>query len=72
MAKHCAVRKKRKHEAISKASPMFSKFIIDGEYELAALITYRTALEVGGTEGIMNALDNANSFVERKKLWRGL
>jgi len=35
-------------------------------------IVFWTALQVGGVEGTMNALDDANSFYKRKDKRRGL
>ena len=69
---YAAVRKKRKHPAITKTDPLFAKAMDEGDYEKAAAIVFWATLKVGGVEGIMNALNSANSFIERKKLWRDL
>jgi len=66
------LRKKRRHPAIMESSLLFSKAINEGNYKKAAIIVFLTALQVGGTEGIMDALDNANSFYLRKDKRRGL
>lgn len=35
---------------------------------MAAKVVYWTTLEVGGKEGLISALEDANNFRERKKL----
>ena len=42
------------------------------DYEKAANIVLYNVFECYGVKGIMSALDDATSFVERKKMWRGL
>jgi len=42
------------------------------DYEKGANIVLYNVFKCYGVEGIMSALDDATSFVERKKMWRGL
>ncbi len=42
------------------------------DYEKGANIVLYNVFKCYGVKGIMSALDNANSFVERKKMLRGL
>jgi len=67
-----SARRKRKHKTIKDSSSAFSSCIYRGDYDSAAKIACHTALSVGGKEGIMNALDNANSFIKRERLRRGI
>ena len=65
-------RKKRKSKAIEKSSKLFSKFMNDKDYENASKVLFWCVLKDFAKEGILNALEHANSFIERKKYWRGL
>lgn len=67
-----SARRKRKNSTIKSSSSAFSSYIEKKDYDSAAKIVYWTALKVGGKDGIMNALDNANSFIRRKIMRRGL
>ena len=42
------------------------------DYEKVANIVLYNVFKCYAVKGIMGALDNANSFVQRKKMWRGL
>jgi len=53
-------------------SKLFSEAIYNQDYERAALIAYYTTLSNYGFKGIMKALDNANSYIKRKKRRKGL
>jgi len=65
-------RKKRKHPAILRDGPLFSKAFHERDFEKASKIVFRTALEVMGVKGILNAFHNANSFLKRQKYRKGL
>ncbi len=67
-----SARKRRKHKAIDKSSSRFSTCIKKKNYESAASIVYQTSLMVGGSKGIESAMSDANSFIRRKSLKRGL
>lgn len=66
--RHAVARKKRNHSAIKKSSQKFSDLIKKRDYKSAGYLVFQCALEVGGTQGIMCALDDANSFLNRKRL----
>ena len=65
-------RERRNHPIITKASKLFSKYIENGDYEKAAMISCWVVLQLFAKEGIMNTLNNANSFLKRRSLRRGL
>jgi len=65
-------RKKRKSEAIDKSSKIFTEAMNNQDYKRAASAVFWCVLKDFAKEGTMNALENANSFYERKKLRRGL
>lgn len=65
-------RKKRKSTTIEKSSILFSKFIEDQDYKSASLVVLWCVLEEFAKEGILDAIDNVNSFIETKELRRGL
>jgi hypothetical protein len=65
-------RKPRKNKSIEFTSKLFSKFVREEDYEKAAKITFWCVLKEFAREGIMNALNDANSFIKRKKMRRGL
>ncbi len=60
-------RKRRKHPAIDVASLIFSYAMRRKDYKRAAAITLWCTLEVVGAEGIMQALEDANSAIRRRK-----
>lgn len=64
----CSARKKRKNKMITDSSFAFSSYIGKNDYDSAGKIIYWTTLKIGGKDGIMNALDNANSFIRRKNM----
>lgn len=64
--------KRRKNKIISKGSSLFSFYLYKNDYNSAAKIAYWTALKIGGKEGIMNALNNANFFIKRRSMRKGL
>lgn len=68
--KHAIARKRRSHEAITMGSKLFSKAVEDKDHEMAALVAYWTTLNVAGPQGILRALDAANSYLDRKRLWK--
>jgi len=65
-------RKKRKSKAIEKSSKLFSKFIENQDYERASSVVLWCVFRDFAKEGILNAIENANSFIERKEIRRGL
>ena len=65
-------RKKRKSKAIEKSSKLFSKYMENQDYKNAALVLLWCVFTDFAKEGVMNALDHANSFFERNKFYRGL
>lgn len=65
-------RKKRKSKTIEKCGKLFSKYMSERNYKKASLIVFYNVLVDFGKEGIMNALDDGNSFFERRKLRKGL
>ena len=65
-------RKPRKSKSIGFASKLFSKFVREGDHENAARITFWCVLKEFAREGIMDSLNDAKSFIERKKMRRGL
>ena len=67
-----SVRRKRKDKAIIDSSSLFSDFIESGDYDSAASVVYWATLEVSGSQGIMDALDDANSFISTKDIRRGI
>jgi len=69
---YVALRKKRKHPAITKSSEIFSQCIDKGDYKGAAIVVYWCTLQVGGVNGIMSAMHDASSFWIRKEKRRGL
>ena len=67
---NAVLRKKRKSQAIEKSSKLFSEFIEKKDYESASSVVFWCVLKGFGKEGIMDALDEGNSFIERKRIWR--
>lgn len=65
-------RERRNNPIITKTSKLFSKYIENRDYEKAAMISCWVVLKLFAKEGIMNALNNANSFLKRRSLRRGL
>lgn len=65
-------RKKRKSKSIEKSSKLFSEFIENKDYEKAASVVLWCVFKDFAKEGILDALDYANSFIEAKELRRGL
>lgn len=65
-------RKKRKNETIKKSSQLFSEAMDNQDHKKASSIVLWCILKEFAQEGIMNALENANSFIEGKKFRRGL
>lgn len=65
-------RKKRKSKAIEKSSKLFSKYLENQDYKRAALVLLWCVFKDFAEKGILNAIDHANSFIERKELRRGL
>lgn len=65
-------RKRRKSKAIEKSSKLFSKYLENQDYKRASLVVLWCVFKEFAKEGIMNALDYANSFIESKELRRGL
>lgn len=61
-------RRRRKHHAISSSSEDFYKYVGKSDYKSAAKLLFGTTLRVGGTDGIIKAFDDANSFIKRSKL----
>lgn len=72
MGRLSAPRKRRNHPAIKKSSKIFSKCVENKDWKGASLIIFWTALKVGGVKGIMNTMEDAMSFLRRKKMRRGL
>ena len=65
-------RKKRKSKTIEKSSLLFSEAMSNQDYKKAASVVFWCVLKEFTKEGIMNALDDGNSFYKRKKFRRGL
>ncbi len=68
-------RKRRKHPIIDKNGQLFSDAMHEKKFDLASLYAFQTVLEMEGVnncEGIMNAMDNANSYIRRKSRRNGL
>jgi len=65
-------KKPRRLPIIKKMNKLFSKFLNNQDYINASKVLLLTTLKVGGAKGILNAMNNANSFIKRKKLRRGL
>jgi len=65
-------RKKRKSKAIEKSSKLFSEAMDNQDYEKASAVVLWCIFKDFAKEGILNALDYANSFFESKELRRGL
>ncbi len=65
-------RKRRKHPAIDKSAQIYSDAMHANDFKSAAAIALWTALEVGGVEGIMNAMEDANSYIRRRSRRNGL
>lgn len=65
-------RKKRKSEAITKSGKLFSEALSNKDYQKAATAVFWCVLTDFAKEGIMNALDHGNSFIERKEFMRRL
>jgi len=65
-------RKKRKSKIIQKTEELFSEAISNQNYKKASLVVFWCVLKEFAKEGIMNALEDGNSFIERKKFRRGL
>jgi hypothetical protein len=68
----CIPRQRRKDPIIQKNSIIFSKAMHEKDFDLAAKITFRTVLELWGIDGLMNAIDQANSFIKRIERRKGL
>lgn len=60
-------RKRRKHPIIEETSEIFAKAIIEKDYDKAGITVVACALQVLGTDGLMQSLDNATNFYERLK-----
>lgn len=65
-------RKKRKSKAIEKSGKLFSEALDNKDYKKASTVLFWCVLVDFAKQGIMNALDYANSFYERKEFRRGL
>ena len=70
MGRKCAPRKQRKHPLIKLSSKYFSKALEVKDYKEAAEIVFSTGMVLFGKEGMMNAMEEANSYMKRKKLRR--
>jgi len=60
-------RKKRKNKSIEISEKLFSEAIHNQDYEKAASVVFWCVLKEFAQEGIISALENGNSFYERKK-----
>ncbi len=65
-------RKRRKSKAIEKSSKLFSKYLETRDYEKASAVVLWCVFKDFAQEGMLDALDHANSFIEGKELRRGL
>lgn len=61
-------RKPRRDPSVIEGEKRFSDAVQKKDWEYAGTAVFWTALRVGGSEGIMRALENANSYVKRRKL----
>jgi len=68
----CVLRTPRKNEKIKKSEKLFNHYLEIGDYDNASKIVFITVLKEFGVDGIINTLDDANSFIKRKKKRRGL
>jgi len=64
-------RKPRRDLVTKKCDKLFTKAMEEKEYEKGANIVLYNVFKNYAMTGILNALDNANSFLIRKKMWRG-
>jgi len=70
---NCAYpRKKRNSQAIEKSEQLFTEAISNKNYKKAGLAVLWCVFKDFGKEGILNALDNANSFMERKRYLKNI
>jgi len=60
-------RKKRKSKAIEISGKLFSEAIVNKDYKKAASAVFWCVLKDFAKEGILNAMEYANSFYERKE-----
>jgi len=61
-------RKRRKNKVITRSNELFSKYMDEKNYKSASDVVYVTALIIGGKRGLMNAMNNAISFMERRTM----
>lgn len=66
------VRRKRKNKEIIESGSLYSNFISSNDYKSAANVVYWATLKVSGSEGIIDALEDANSFIKTKDIRRGI
>ena len=69
---NAVLRKKRKSQAIKKSEQLFSEAINDQDYKKAGLAVLWCVFKDFAQTGIMDALEEGNSFYERRKFRRGL
>jgi tryptophan synthase alpha subunit len=62
------LRKPRKDLVTKECSKLFEKAVQEEDWATASLIVYYNIIKVYGVASIMKALDDANSFINRKKL----
>lgn len=65
-------RKKRRTKTIIQSDKLFSEAMGEKDYKKASSILFYCTLKEFAKEGIMGALDDANSFLKRKEIRRGL
>jgi len=65
-------RRPRRHPALKKYGPLFSKFMHGGNYEMAGKVAFATVLEMDGISIFVAAMDAANSYIRRLPMRRGL
>jgi len=62
-----SIRKRRNNKSIIKANSLFSEYIKKGKYRMAGKVVFWCVLECFAKEDIMNALNQANNFIKRRK-----
>ncbi len=63
-----SARSRRKHPVIDRSSQLYTNSLSNKDYTSAGKIVYWASLSVNGEKGTLDALNRANSFVNRRKL----
>jgi len=62
-----SARSRRKNPAINRSSQSYSDSLSNKDYTNAGKIVYWASLTVNGEKGTLDALNRANSFINRSK-----